>query len=294
MQGQPVCFLYVLPWEGGTNAMNGDGLKSTWPSVLLCFISLKIPTSCHSRGSLRREQRLFSLSPVFSWHLVNSFQTAPGDGRWNQPLWRAVVQRSCGISMGCTTVHTIPCPLPTTAAHLAWAGVEGPVSAPRLQKSWTGSIKVGKHCCRTPQWCYPLQGPSRGLVDIRSDQQGFQHSNVRSAFSEQGGSPSAPSLSQRHKFSTQKGNSAAVTRISNCNSQPQALLKDGWQKRCSLQSFAVCLQELSPAYLSMTADVKSLRNNTQLTPAFRECQNQPTTSAQQWGNTECVQSLFSF
>lgn len=148
-----------------------------------------------------------------------------------------------------------------TTAHLAWTGGEGPGSAPRLHKSYTGSIKVGKHCCRTPlQWYHPLQGPSRRLVDIRSDQQGFHHSSVTSALSEQGGSPSAPSLSQRHKSSTQMGNSAAATRISNSNSHPQALLEDRWQKRCSLQSFVVCLQELSPAHLWVTADVKSLRN----------------------------------
>lgn len=234
MQGQLIRFLYVLPWERGTNPMNGDSLKSTWPSVLLCFISLKIPTSCHSGGSLRREQRLFSLFPVFSWHLVNNFQTAPGDGRWNQHLWRAVVQRSCGISMGCATVHTIPCPLPTTAAHLAWAGVEGPGSAPRLHKSHTGSIKVGKHCCRTPlQWCYLCRDHPGGWWTS-----GVTSKASSTALSDQlflNRSPSAPSLSQRHKSSTQMGNSAAVTRISNCSSHPQALLEDGWQKRCSLQ-----------------------------------------------------------
>lgn len=122
MQGQCMCLPHVLLWEQGTNTMNGDSLKSTWPSVLLGFISWEIPTSCHSRGSSRREQRLLTLFPVYSWHLANSFQTAPGgpgDGRWNQPLWRAVVQKGCGISVGCTTVHTIPCSLPTTTAHLA-------------------------------------------------------------------------------------------------------------------------------------------------------------------------------
>lgn len=118
-----------------------------------------------------------------------------------------------------------------TTAHLAWTCGEGPGSAPRLHKSCTGSIKVGKLCCRTPlQWCHP-----RGLVDIRSDQQGFHHSIVRSALSEQRGSPSAPSLSQRHKSSTQMGNPAAATRISNCDSHPQILRDDRWQKRCSLQ-----------------------------------------------------------
>lgn len=69
------------------------------------------------------------------------------------------------MSMACTAVHTIPCPLPTTTAHLPWAGVEGAGCAPRLHKSHTGGQSL-------LQVVPPLQGPSRGLVDIRSDQQG--------------------------------------------------------------------------------------------------------------------------
>lgn len=72
--------------------------------------------------------------------------TSPSGEQWRR---RAV---------GCTTVHTIPCPLPTMTAHLAWTGVEEPGSAPRLHKSCIGSIKVGKHCYRTSlQWCHPCR-----------------------------------------------------------------------------------------------------------------------------------------
>lgn len=147
------------------------------------------------------------------------------------------------------------------------------------QLTWPG--QVGKDLVLLPGCTNPTLAPSKwantaagphcsGTTPCRDHPGGWWTSGVTSkasttavspsALSEQGGSPSAPSLSQRHKSSTQMGNSAAATRISNSNSHPQALLEDRWQKRCSLQSFVVCLQELSPAHLWVTADVKSLRN----------------------------------
>lgn len=153
-----------------------------------------------------------------------------------------------------------------------------PVLSPPRQLTWPGQVwkdLVLLPGCTNPtlcllKWTNTAAGPHcSDATPCRDHPGGWWTSGVTSKASSTAGSDQLflnreghplPPPSPEHKSSTQMGNSAAVTRISNCNSNPQALLEDGWQKRCSLQSSAVCLQELPPAHLCMTADVKSLRN----------------------------------
>lgn len=108
---------------------------------------------------------------VFNWHLANGFQTAPGrpgDWRWNGPLRRAAVQRSCGTSAGCTTMSSPH----HDGWSVLWAVGKEPASAQRLHKYCTGPSKWANtlaglyhndatHCRDHAGW----------LVDIRSPTQ---------------------------------------------------------------------------------------------------------------------------
>lgn len=201
------------------------------------------------------------------------------------------MQRSCGISMGCTTTRTVSCPLPTTIAHLPCGQVgknllllRGCTNTAVAQLKWANTA---------PGLCCNGAADSRDHYRVASGHQKSYPGVISKAsttalpdqlFLNRKGHPLPPSSPRgtnlELKWETHRPLSQQLSGLATATPTFRLSCRIGGMSG-TVCSHLTVLQALSTAHPWVTADVKSLRNKdpTTMPPAFKECQNQPAMSA---------------
>ena len=198
------------------------------------------------------------------------------------------MQRSCGVSMGCTTTCSVSCPLPTTIAHLPSRQVGKNLV---LLRSCTNTALAQLKWANTAAGLY-CNGAAhcRGRYRVSGGHQksypGVISKASTTALPDQlclnrKGHPLPPSSPRVTNLELKQETHQLLSGLATATPTLRLSWWIGGRSGAVCSHLTVCLQALSTAHLWVTADMKSLRNKdpTTMPPAFKECQNQRAMSA---------------